>query len=230
MNNPINEATLGSWFKGSVMVGTSGRPKVYYHGSDNSNITKFTASEAVAVPAICFAGSPSLAEEWGHEIYRVLLRMKNPFYGPLNSDYEAEETYYSGLKQQGYDGILYGDSPADKECWVAVFNENDILIVDRDLKPIGPIPENFNNRKTKMNKITETTSWLEGFSKKQELNYFDQQRKERFPNRENEGLLGPLHMRNGRTYYYDTRAGKYYDPITECYAYDMRFGSFNNGT
>ena len=38
--------------------------------------------------------------------------------------------------------------------------------------------------------------------------------RDRFPNREKEGLEGPFRSRkSGQVYYYDKKAGKYYDPI-----------------
>jgi hypothetical protein len=34
---------------------------------------------------------------------------------------------------------------------------------------------------------------------------------------ERKGLEGPFHMHNGKTYYYDPKEGKYYDPTTDWY-------------
>ena len=40
----------------------------------------------------------------------------------------------------------------------------------------------------------------------------------RFPNREKEGLEGPFRSRkSGQVYYYDKKAGKYYDPLSDMY-------------
>ncbi len=41
--------------------------------------------------------------------------------------------------------------------------------------------------------------------------------KDRYQNREWEGLEGPYSNKHGRVYYYDTKAGKYYDPDTDIY-------------
>jgi len=42
--------------------------------------------------------------------------------------------------------------------------------------------------------------------------------KKRFPNREREGLEGPFRNRkSGQVYYYDKKAGKYYDPLSDMY-------------
>jgi len=42
--------------------------------------------------------------------------------------------------------------------------------------------------------------------------------KKRFPNREREGLEGPFRNRKtGLVYYYDKKAGKYYDPLSDMY-------------
>ena len=42
--------------------------------------------------------------------------------------------------------------------------------------------------------------------------------RKRFPNREKEGLEGPFRSRkSGQVYYYDKRAGKYYDPLSDMY-------------
>ena len=42
--------------------------------------------------------------------------------------------------------------------------------------------------------------------------------RDRFPNREREGLEGPFRSRkSGQVYYYDKRAGKYYDPLSDMY-------------
>ena len=42
--------------------------------------------------------------------------------------------------------------------------------------------------------------------------------KKRFPNREKEGLEGPFRNRkSGQVYYYDKKAGKYYDPLTDMF-------------
>ena len=42
--------------------------------------------------------------------------------------------------------------------------------------------------------------------------------KKRFPNREREGLEGPFRNRkSGLVYYYDKKAGKYYDPLSDMY-------------
>ncbi len=40
---------------------------------------------------------------------------------------------------------------------------------------------------------------------------------EKFPNREREGLEGPMRLLSGKVVYYDTRAGKYYDPLSDFY-------------
>ena len=42
--------------------------------------------------------------------------------------------------------------------------------------------------------------------------------RDRFPNREKEGLEGPFRNRkSGQVYYYDKKAGKYYDPLSDMY-------------
>ena len=42
--------------------------------------------------------------------------------------------------------------------------------------------------------------------------------KNRFPNREKEGLEGPFRSRkSGQVYYYDKKAGKYYDPLSDMF-------------
>ena len=42
--------------------------------------------------------------------------------------------------------------------------------------------------------------------------------KDRFPNREKEGLEGPYRSKkSGQVYYYDKKAGKYYDPLSDMY-------------
>jgi len=42
--------------------------------------------------------------------------------------------------------------------------------------------------------------------------------RKRFPNREREGLEGPFRSRkSGQVYYYDKKAGKYYDPLSDMY-------------
>ncbi len=42
--------------------------------------------------------------------------------------------------------------------------------------------------------------------------------RKRFPNREREGLEGPFRSRkSGQVYYYDKRAGKYYDPLSDMF-------------
>ncbi len=42
--------------------------------------------------------------------------------------------------------------------------------------------------------------------------------KDRFPNREKEGLEGPFRSRkSGQVYYYDRKAGKYYDPLSDMF-------------
>jgi hypothetical protein len=42
--------------------------------------------------------------------------------------------------------------------------------------------------------------------------------RKRFPNREKEGLEGPFRSRkSGQVYYYDKKAGKYYDPLSDMY-------------
>ena len=42
--------------------------------------------------------------------------------------------------------------------------------------------------------------------------------RDRFPNREREGLEGPFRSRkSGQVYYYDKKAGKYYDPLSDMY-------------
>ena len=41
--------------------------------------------------------------------------------------------------------------------------------------------------------------------------------RERYPNRDAEGLDGPFRNKHGRVYYYDVKAGKYYDPNTDMY-------------
>ena len=42
--------------------------------------------------------------------------------------------------------------------------------------------------------------------------------KDRFPNREKEGLEGPFRSRkSGQVYYYDKKAGKYYDPLSDMF-------------
>jgi hypothetical protein len=42
--------------------------------------------------------------------------------------------------------------------------------------------------------------------------------RERFPNREKEGLEGPFRSRkSGQVYYYDKKAGKYYDPLSDMF-------------
>ena len=42
--------------------------------------------------------------------------------------------------------------------------------------------------------------------------------KKRFPNREREGLEGPFRNRkSGLVYYYDKKAGKYYDPLSDMF-------------
>ena len=41
--------------------------------------------------------------------------------------------------------------------------------------------------------------------------------RERYPNREHENLEGPYSNKHGKIYYYDLKAGKYYDPDTDIY-------------
>ncbi len=42
--------------------------------------------------------------------------------------------------------------------------------------------------------------------------------RKRFPNREKEGLEGPFRSRkSGQVYYYDKKAGKYYDPLSDMF-------------
>lgn len=42
--------------------------------------------------------------------------------------------------------------------------------------------------------------------------------RDRFPNREREGLEGPFRSRkSGQIYYYDKKAGKYYDPLSDMF-------------
>jgi hypothetical protein len=42
--------------------------------------------------------------------------------------------------------------------------------------------------------------------------------RDRFPNREKEGLEGPFRSRkSGQVYYYDRKAGKYYDPLSDMF-------------
>jgi hypothetical protein len=42
--------------------------------------------------------------------------------------------------------------------------------------------------------------------------------RDRFPNREKEGLEGPFRSRkSGQVYYYDKKAGKYYDPLSDMF-------------
>lgn len=54
-------------------------------------------------------------------------------------------------------------------------------------------------------------------------NYFEGYRvlpaidRNRYVNREQEGLEGPYSNKHGRVYYYDTQAGKYYDPDTDLF-------------
>ena len=38
-----------------------------------------------------------------------------------------------------------------------------------------------------------------------------------YGNRNDQGLDGPIIGSNGRKYYYDTKAGQYYDPLTDIY-------------
>lgn len=51
----------------------------------------------------------------------------------------------------------------------------------------------------------------EGYSVLPELD------RDRFPNREQEGLEGPFQSRHGKVYYYDRKEGKYYDSTTDLY-------------
>jgi len=46
------------------------------------------------------------------------------------------------------------------------------------------------------------------------------QEKERYVNREHEGLEGPFRLRSGKFVYYDKKAGKYYDSDTDLYISD----------
>ena len=41
--------------------------------------------------------------------------------------------------------------------------------------------------------------------------------RERYPNREHQGLEGPFSGDNGKVYYYDPKEGKYYDPDSDFY-------------
>ena len=42
--------------------------------------------------------------------------------------------------------------------------------------------------------------------------------RDRFPNREKEGLEGPYRSKkSGQVYYYDKKAGKYYDPLSDMF-------------
>jgi hypothetical protein len=41
--------------------------------------------------------------------------------------------------------------------------------------------------------------------------------RDRYQNREHEGLEGPYTNKHGKVYYYDTKAGKYYDPDSDFY-------------
>lgn len=42
--------------------------------------------------------------------------------------------------------------------------------------------------------------------------------RERYPNREHQGLEGPYrHRKSGKIYYYDKKEGKYYDPNSDMY-------------
>jgi hypothetical protein len=42
------------------------------------------------------------------------------------------------------------------------------------------------------------------------------------------GLEGPFHYPNGRVAYYDVKAGKYYDPLTDFYLEDDEAQELNN--
>jgi len=44
--------------------------------------------------------------------------------------------------------------------------------------------------------------------------------KEKYPNRENQGLEGPFRQQSGHVLYYDTKQGKYYDPSRDMYVED----------
>jgi len=62
-----------------------------------------------------------------------------------------------------------------------------------------------------MNKMTFRDFLTEGYYSIPDID------RDKFPNREHEGLEGPYRQDSGRVLYYDTRAGKYYDPLTDIY-------------
>lgn len=54
--------------------------------------------------------------------------------------------------------------------------------------------------------------------------------KDKYPNREKQGLEGPFRFRSGIVLYYDTKAGKYYDPRKDMYLDDDEFMAHQAGS
>jgi len=65
--------------------------------------------------------------------------------------------------------------------------------------------------KIKAESITFREYMLEGYYEMPDLD------RERYINREHEGLEGPYRQDNGKVLYYDTKEGKYYDPDSDFY-------------
>ena len=68
----------------------------------------------------------------------------------------------------------------------------------------------------KINQITEGYSILPSIDR------------DKYQDREHEGLEGPIMMRNGQVLYYDKRAGKYYNPDVDMFVSDDEFFAMDN--
>ncbi len=140
----VNEESLRNfwnWFGDSKVVDKQGRPLVVYHGSSKT-FEKFYQYVAEGWGEGCyFTDNLDDASEYGEKIYKVYLKISNPYTGDIDQimntptvkhyddfDIVNESGYLMGkaIREAGFDGIIVKDSNNINGLEIVAFNSNQI--------------------------------------------------------------------------------------------------------
>jgi len=130
---------LKEWFGDSKVVDDKGNPNIVYHGSQEL-FDEFNSKYAMGnnnVGEIYFTESQSHSEDYGDIIYKVYLKIENPYI--LDAQHKYFDDYYDTLNRDihyvknsdEYDGIIVNNlkDPRDGKQSGEEYDSNTIYIV-----------------------------------------------------------------------------------------------------
>lgn len=111
---------FNKWFGESKVVDNNGKPLIVYHGSDNDRFETFKLGYGFGYQEFYFTDTIDHASDYGHNIYKVYLKIENP------KELDAEDKYYDDYydimtkeikwaKNDGYDGVIIHNLKDPKE-------------------------------------------------------------------------------------------------------------------